>query len=63
MTNLYTPNPAHLYRDTEDGNIINEMELFKQFQNMDEDSRDGRTFYQYILDCTSKNGFLEEITL
>lgn len=54
----YEPNPAKLYRDTESGEIINELELFNQFQSMDEDNR---TFYQYILDCTSKNGFLEEI--
>ena len=62
MTNQYTPNPARLYRDTEDGRIINEMELYEQFRSMDEDNRDGRTFYQYILDCLSKNGFLEEVT-
>ena len=62
MTTRYTPNPAHLYRDTEDGRIINEMELFEQFQSMDEDNRNGRTFYQFILDCLSKNGFLEEVT-
>ena len=58
----YIPSAARLYRDTEDGRVINELELFEQFQNMDEDSKDGRTFYQFILDCLSKNGFLEEVT-
>lgn len=50
-----------LYRDTENGAIITEEELFEQFQKMDEDNRADRTFYQYILDCLSKNGFLEEV--
>lgn len=53
----YEPNPAKLYRDTESGEIWNEVQIFNEWQSGNYDC----SFTRYLLDCTSKNGFLEEV--
>ena len=56
-----------LYKDTENGNIITEDELFAEFISnsdiCDEYLADygDDAFPAYIANCTSKNGFLERV--
>ena len=46
-----------LYRDTENGNILTFDELYNEYLSYNLDV----SFYQWILNCLDKNGFLEEI--
>ena len=48
-----------IFRDTENNNLITESELRKEWDETDIET-DG-DFEDYILDCTSKNGFLEQV--
>lgn len=48
-----------IFRDTENDNLITESELRKEWDETDIET--GGDFEDYILDCTSKNGFLEQI--
>jgi len=51
-----------IFRDTESNELITEQELKNEFLYYCKHlSNDPRTFEQYIKDCTSKNGFLEEV--
>jgi hypothetical protein len=49
------------YRDTESGATYTESEIRMGFYDLEWDIRAGRTFEQYVCDCTDKNGFLEAI--
>ena len=48
-----------IFRDTENDNLITESELRKEWDEIDTEI-DG-DFEDYIFDCTSKNGFLEQV--
>ena len=48
-----------IFRDTENDNLITESELRKEWDGTDIETGGG--FEDYILDCTSKNGFLEQV--
>ena len=48
-----------MYRDTENGHIISETTLKNEFNQLPDEEKNGRSFEQYINDCTNKNGFLE----
>ena len=52
-----------LYRDTETGETITEAQLQAEFETLkaEEPETYNYTFNQYILNCISKNGFLEAI--
>ena len=52
-----------LYRDTENGNVLTESQLKAEFETLkaNEPTTYDYTFSQYIKNCTSKNGFLEEV--
>ena len=53
---------ATIYRDTESGDYISRGELVYQYHyQLTEEDRHGRTFEEYLRDCLSKNGFLEEV--
>ena len=47
-----------IFRDTENNNLITESKLRKEWDRTDIET--GGDFEDYILDCTSKNGFLEQ---
>ena len=52
-----------LFRDTESGAIITESALKAEFDGLkaeDPDTYD-YNFYDYVCNCTSKNGFLMEV--
>lgn len=52
-----------LFRDTESGAIITESALKAEFEALkaeDPDTYD-YNFYDYVRNCTSKNGFLMEV--
>lgn len=65
--NTYQKNKARardrLFRDTETGEIIHENELKQIFAKLKEEQPEeyNYTFWEYIKNCLSKNGFLEEI--
>lgn len=48
-----------IFRDTENDNLITESELRKEWDETGIET--GGDFEDYILDCTSKNGFLEQV--
>lgn len=51
-----------LYRDTENGTIISETDLYFSFCLLQaEHETDAKTFSEYLINCTDKNGFLEEV--
>lgn len=52
------------FRDTNTGEIITEEELRKEFEELKKETPEeyGYSFNQYLLNCTSKNGMLIEIT-
>ena len=52
------------FRDTNTGEIITEEELRKEFEELKEETPEeyDYSFNQYLLNCTSKNGMLIEIT-
>ena len=52
-----------LFRDTENSNILTEAQLKAEFETLkaEEPETYSYTFNQYILNCTSKNGFLEVV--
>lgn len=52
------------FRDTNTGEIITEKELRKEFEELKKETPEGYdySFNQYLLNCTSKNGMLIEIT-
>ena len=52
-----------LYRDTENGEILTEAQLQKEFETLKAEEPDeyNYTFKEYLQNCTSKNGFLELI--
>ena len=53
---------ATIYRDTESGDYVSRGELVYQYHyQLTEEDRHGRTFEQWLKDCLSKNGFLEEV--
>ncbi|HHX70717.1 MAG TPA: hypothetical protein GX708_22030 [Gallicola sp.] len=50
------------YRDRESGCEYTEFELYSDFMLYEQESiQEGLTFEEYLKDCLSKNGFLEEI--
>ena len=52
------------FRDTNTGDIITEEELRKEFEELKKETPEeyNCSFNQYLLNCTSKNGMLIEIT-
>ena len=52
------------FRDTNTGEIITEEELRKEFERLKKETPEeyDYSFNQYLLNCTSKNGMLTEIT-
>ena len=52
-----------LFRDTENGETLTEAQLKADFEvfKTEDPATYNYTFNQYILNCTSKNGFLEAI--
>lgn len=52
-----------LFRDTENGNIITEEALLREFTELKQNSPEeySYSFGEYVKNCTSKNGFLEEV--
>ena len=52
-----------LYRDTENGEILTEAQLKEEFEVLkaEEPETYNYTFKEYLKNCTSKNGFLEEV--
>lgn len=53
-----------LYRCTETSEILTELQLKTEFETLKAEEPEiyDYTFSQYIKNCTSKNGFLEEVT-
>lgn len=53
-----------LYRCTETSEILTELQLKTEFETLKAKEPEiyDYTFSQYIKNCTSKNGFLEEVT-
>lgn len=52
------------YIDTESGAVVDRIQLqdeFEQLQIDDPQTYDGITFEMYLANCTSKNGFLQEV--
>ena len=51
------------YRDTETGSLITETALKEEFEKLKQEYPDeyDYSFSEYIKNCTSKNGFLEEL--
>lgn len=51
------------YRDTENGEILTESQLKAEFETLkaEEPETYNYNFYQFIENCLSKNGFLEEV--
>ena len=52
------------YLDTESGHIFTEEELQVEYNSSKsdiEESSGAKSFQEWIMNCTSKNGFLEEI--
>lgn len=55
---------SKIYRDTERNEYVSKDELVFQFHSeLTDEDRHGRTFAQYLQDCLSKNGFLEELKI
>ena len=54
-----------LYRDLETGNTITRAELERVFETLRSESPEeyDYSFSRYIMECTGKNGTLEEITI
>lgn len=52
-----------IFKDTETGETLTETKLKTIFKTLQEAQPNeyNYTFYQYLNNCTSKNGFLEEI--
>ena len=51
-----------IYRDTETNQYISKGELVYEYHhNLTEEDRHGRSFEEYLRDCLSKDGFLEEV--
>lgn len=52
-----------LYRCTESGEILTEAQLQAEFETLkaEEPETYNYSFYQFIENCLSKNGFLEEV--
>ena len=52
-----------LYRDTENDETITETQLKAEFETLkaEEPETYNYNFYQFIENCLSKNGFLEEV--
>lgn len=53
-----------LYRCTESDEILTEAQLKAEFETLKAEEPDtyDHNFYQFIENCLSKNGFLEEVT-
>lgn len=50
------------YIDTENGKVYSAFNLLYEFCfNLTDDDRNGRSFAEYLNDCTNGNGFLEEV--
>lgn len=52
-----------IFKNTESDELITESQLKADFETLQREQPEeyNYTFYQYILNCTGKNGFLEEI--
>ena len=52
-----------LYRDTENGETLTEAQLKAEFETLKEEEPEtyNYNFNEYLKNCTSKNGFLEEL--
>lgn len=50
-----------MHRDTESGELVTLEQLQSEYDAMPEEDKNGRTFGQWIADCLSKNGFLQEV--
>lgn len=72
--NMYDSSPAkiefwtgetwervRIFRDTESGELFNSFVLLEEFNAIPNDERENMSFYEWLKNCTSKNGFLEEI--
>lgn len=57
--------PEPIYRDRETGNTITRAELEREFEILRSESPEeyDYSFSRYVMECTGKNGTLEEITI
>lgn len=52
---------SRIFYDYEANEIVHEEQLLIEFCEMNEEERNGRSFEQYVNDCTDKNGTLVEL--
>jgi hypothetical protein len=52
---------VRVFKDTENGELFNSFILLEEFNALPPDERENIGFYQWLRNCTNKNGFLEEI--
>lgn len=57
----YKANVNNNYIDTEYNEIVNELDLYREYMNKSLEERKEKTFYQYLIECTGKNGTLEKM--
>ena len=52
-----------IFRDTESNKILTEAQVKAEFETLkaEEPETYNYNFYEYLKNCTSKNGFLEEV--
>lgn len=58
IINKHIINENQLYYDLETDEILTELEMYMYYLDTDQSI----SFWRYLLNCTDKNGFLEEIS-
>lgn len=61
QNNEYKANVNNNYVDIEHNEIINELDLLREYLDKPLEERNEQTFYQFLKECTGKNGTLQKL--